>query len=223
MRRLRLGLAVVALTAACTHPAPAPEPSASTSSVSPSDHVDPAKIKRIRGDLPSGYEIADVTGQATPASLWGLGAGWTAEPPQCGVLANPVPDAGAAAGLSGSGSGGILYTVVLSTAAVVDPPAAALMAECAHWTLAYGRSTANAELIGAPQIDGVVTVGVGTALRTVVESGTETDTQAFTYSAYLGQHVAFVTLITEPGSPLPPLPPQFAADLLAATVSALRG
>jgi hypothetical protein len=40
--------------------------------------------------------------------------------------------------------------------------------------------------------------------------------------AYLGDYYAFTTLISDPGSPESPLTPQFAADLLVKTVSALR-
>jgi hypothetical protein len=46
---------------------------------------------------------------------------------------------------------------------------------------------------------------------------------ASTFSAYLDDYLVFVTVVTDPGSPNPPLGQEFAADLLVKTVSVLRG
>jgi hypothetical protein len=89
--------------------------------------------------------------------------------------------------------------------------------------MGYGRSSATVNVVEAPGIDGVDTLAMTSEIRTIVESGTETDSRAQTFSAYLGEHFVFVTLVTDPGSPDPPLPPEFAAQLLVKTVSALRG
>ena len=62
-----------------------------------------------------------------------------------------------------------------------------------------------------------------TEAKTVVEGGTETNSRAHTFTAYLGDYLAFVTVVTDPGSPNPPLGQDFAAALLVKTVSALRG
>ncbi len=64
---------------------------------------------------------------------------------------------------------------------------------------------------------------MATVAKTVVEGGTETTSTAYTFSAYLGDYLAFVTVVTDPGSPNPPLGQEFAAELLVKTVSALRG
>lgn len=169
--------------------------------------------------MPIGYEVADAVGVASPADIWGFRTGWTAEPPQCATLVEPAAG-GSAQGLSGSGDGGLLYVVVVAGSAAWD---SALTAQCAHWQMAYGRSSATAELVPAPRIEGVDTVGVSATIRTVVESGRETETRAQTFSSYLGEHVVFVTLVVDPASPHPPLPPQAAADLLVKSVAALRG
>jgi hypothetical protein len=57
--------------------------------------------------------------------------------------------------------------------------------------------------------------------RTIVEAGMETNARSTTALAYLDGYVAYVTLITDPGSPNPPLDAGFVADLLATTVAAL--
>jgi hypothetical protein len=81
---------------------------------------------------------------------------------------------------------------------------------------------AHVHLTDAPRLDGVDTVGMVADVKSSVESGTEIDSRTYTFTAYLGSYYAFTTLTTDPGSALPGLPPQFAADLLAKTVSTLR-
>lgn len=199
---------------------PAPAPPSVRAPESTVVTVDPNRVKRVRADLPPGYEVGDALGVASPAELWGFRAGWTAEPAPCAQLVDPAAGA-PAQGLSGSGDGGLLY-VVVATAQVMAPDPA-LRTECAQWTMTYGRSSASASVVEAPHIEGVETVGVSADIRTVVESGNETDSRTQTFTAYLGDHYVFVTLIVDPGSPHPPLPSQFAAELLVKTVSALRG
>jgi hypothetical protein len=167
--------------------------------------------------------VADVEAAASIPGFWGFKPGWTAEPPQCAALVDPAGEPQSAQGLSGSGPGGIIYVVVATAQSgpmALDP---VLIAECGQWAMSFGRSSATVSLVDAPRVDGADTVGMATAIRTVVESGTETDAQAQTLCAYLGEHFLFVTLVTDPGSPEPPLPPGFAADLLVKAVSALRG
>jgi hypothetical protein len=77
-------------------------------------------------------------------------------------------------------------------------------------------------LVAAPAIDGAATVGLSTTATTVVEGGTETHSDADTFTAYLGEYVAFITVVTDPGSPNPSLGQDFAAELLVKAVGALR-
>jgi hypothetical protein len=95
--------------------------------------------------------------------------------------------------------------------------------ECRQWTVSSGQTTAGVTLVDAPAIDGAATVGMATDTVTVVEGGTETRSHADTFTAYLGDYVAAVSVVTDPGSPHPAIGPHFAADLLVKTVSALRG
>ena len=86
-----------------------------------------------------------------------------------------------------------------------------------------GNTAGIVSLIDAPVIDGATTVGMDTQAKTVVEGGTETLSAAYTFSAYVDDYLVFVTVVTDPGSPNPPLGREFAADLIVKTVSALRG
>ena len=217
--RLRIAGMVAALAAACAQsPAPAP----SRPSPVPSVRINPSNIKRIGREMPGGYEVTSVADVASPGTIWGLGTGGTAEPAQCAMLAEPAAGHGRPAqGVSGSGAGGIIYAVVAEFPADrLDP---AVIASCPRWTMTNGRRRAAVRLIDPPRVDGVQTVGMASDTTTYVEGGTGIDSDAHTFTAYLGDYYAFTTLITDPGSTHPPLAPQFAADLLAKTVSALRG
>lgn len=181
--------------------------------------VEPANVMRVRSDLPSGYEVADLAGRASPVALWGFGADWSSDPPQCGGLADPAGD-GAASGFSASGPGGIVHAVVADAANAFDPSSAET---CGDWQVVAGRTSGSVTPIGPPHIEGVTTLGMATDVTTVVEGGTETHSHADTFVAYLGSHVAFVAVVTDPGSSMAALGPDVAADLLVKTVSAVRG
>ena len=214
--------AAVALCVAACAQAPGP-PTTTSASSTPSGQVNPANIERTRSELPDGYEVAEVSGPASPVAFWGFGADWLADPPRCGALAGPVPDGATTRGWSGSGPGGIVYAVVTGSPPAQVPFDPALIAECGHWTLVAKHTTGIVTLVEPPAIDAAATVGMVTQAKTVVEGGTETNSRAHTFTAYLGDYLAFVTVVTDPGSPNPPLGQDFAAALLVKTVSALRG
>ena len=104
--RLWIAVLVGVLVAAC-----AKGPAATPSATSPAagHDINPSRIKRIARDMPRGYEVTSVSGVAAPASIWGLGSGWTADPAQCATLADPAAGhTESAQGVSGSGAGGIV-------------------------------------------------------------------------------------------------------------------
>jgi hypothetical protein len=217
VRPFALLAALAVLVAACGEsPSSAPQTAASRSPA----QVNPARIDRVRTELPSGYEVAALSGRAAPIAFWGLGPDWTADPQRCGALADPVAGGATTRGWSASGAGGIVSAVVATSAATLDQ---SLIAECGQWTVSAGRTSGSITLVAAPAIDGAATVGLANTATTAVEGGTETHSHADTFTAYLGDYVAFVTVVTDPGSPNPALGQDFAAELLVKTVSALRG
>jgi len=212
------------LVAACAHP-PASAPSA-TPTKSPSAGgtvVNPASIKRVVRELPPNYEVTTgIPGGASPRVIWGLGPDATVKPPECATLADPGNGREQSAqGVSGSGAGGIVDAVVVALPGPVDLDHN-LVAACGRWTMIDGHTTAIVRLTDPPYIDGAETLGMVADTKSSVESGTEIDSRIYTFTAYLGNYYAFTTLIADPGSALPALPPQFAADLLVKTVSTLR-
>jgi Domain of unknown function (DUF5642) len=212
------------LVAGCAH-SHAPSPSA-TPTKSPSAHgavVNPANIKRVVRELPPNYEVTTgIPAGAAPRVIWSLAPDATVKPPQCATLADPGNGRDQSAqGVSASGTGGIVDAVVVALPGPVDLDRN-LVAACARWTMSDRHTTAGVRLIDAPHIDGIETLGMVADTKSSVESGTEIDSRVYIFTAYLGNYYAFTTLTTDPGSALPALPPQFAADLLVKTVSTLR-
>jgi Domain of unknown function (DUF5642) len=232
MRPFWIGTAVLLLVAACGSPRSAhPASPSGPASPAPIAAVNPANFKKVVRELPPGYEVSTGTpSAASPQLTWTLAADATATPPQCATLADPGPDPrdgreGSAQEVSGSGSGGIVNVVLVAFPA---PPGAVYLdrdavGACGQWTMTAAHTTASVRLIDPPHIYGTDTLGMLADIKTSVESGTEIDSRAYTFTAYLGDYYAFTTVTTDPGSVLATLTPQFAADLLVKTVSTLRG
>jgi hypothetical protein len=230
VRAFWIGTAVLLVVAACgsprsSHPASPSRPA----SPAPISAVNPANFKKVVRELPPGYEVSTGTpSAASPQLTWTLAAGATAAPPQCATLADPGPRdgrEGSAQEVSGSGSGGIVNVVLVAFPA---PPGRVeldsdAVAACGQWTMTAAHTTASVRLIDPPHVDGADTLGMLVDIKTSVESGTEIDSRAYTFTAYLGDFYAFTTVTTDPGSVLATLTPQFGADLLVKTVSTLRG
>ncbi|MBU8809139.1 DUF5642 family protein [Mycolicibacterium goodii] len=214
-------LAAAPVIAACGEQAPPSVVSATVTS-SAGGPVNPARIDRVRYDLPPGYEVSGFDGRVDPLSQWGFGAGWGAEPPVCGEFAVGAVDPASARGWTGSGSGGIVYAVIATSAATTSAPGPEV-ADCGEWTVTGGHSTATVTRLDAPVIEGARTTGMAATIVTVVEGGTETQSHADTFAAELDGYRCTVTVITDPGSPNAALDTGFAAALLVKTVSALRG
>jgi hypothetical protein len=219
--RVFAACAAAALCAACgasDAPRPtvgSPEPSSRPSAINLAD------VARVRGDLPAGYEIADLVGRAAPLAFWGFGPQWVADPPQCGALSDPPVDGATIRGWSGSGPGGIGFVVAAGAGGtVVDP---VVLGECGTSTLTAGHTSGTVTTVEAPAIDAATTLGLRTETTIVVEGGTETHSHADTFTAYFGGYTAYVTVVTDPGSSGPVLDADFAAALLVKTVAALRG
>lgn len=216
MRGYAIWLGAVLVIAGCAAPRPATPTQPTVTHHTGA--VNPAAVARVRSDLPPGYEVGALAEHAAPAAFWGLKPNWTAQPAQCGVLADP--GAGAPVrGWSASGPGGIVYALVAGPGAAATVPDG-----CEAWTLAGGRTTAAVRAVPPPAIADTPTVAMSTVATTVVEGGTETRSHADTASAYLDSgYVASVTVVTDPGSALPVLGPDIAARLLAQTVTAVGG
>ncbi len=218
--RLAVAAVVVLLLAGCSHPAQqAPAPS-----VQPvMRHVNPDNIRRVRRDLPPGYEVSSVSGVTAPQSIWGIGGGGTAKPVRCAALADPTGGhAQSAQGISGSGSGGTVYAVVVAAPTGQVALDQSLLGPCRQWSMTGKRASARVHLVDSPHVEDAETLGMAAEITTSVEGGNEIASRASTFTAYVGDYYVFTAVVSDPGSPNQALAPQFAADLLGKTMSALR-
>jgi hypothetical protein len=222
MRPFWIGVVLALLVTACAHSRVPKPPSSSTHGVT----VNPANIKRVVRELPPNYEVTTgIPSAASPRVIWGLeadAAEMRVKPAQCASLADPGNGRDQSAqGLSGSGAGGVIDAIVVALPGPVDLDHD-VVAACGQWTMTAGHTTVSVHLTDSPRIDGAETIGMVAAIKSSVEAGTEIDSRAYTFTAYMGNYYAFTTVTADPGSALPALPPQFAADLLVKTVSTLR-
>jgi hypothetical protein len=227
MRRFWIGpvlpFMLTLLMTACSAHSPAHRPSASPSPSAHGTAVNPANIKRVVRDLPPNYEATSgIPSGASPRVIWGLDADVTSKPALCAALADPGKGRDQSAqGLSASGPGGIINVMVVALPDPVDLDRD-VVDTCGQWVMTAEHTTATVRLTDPPHIDDAETLGMVVDIKSAVESGTEIDSRAYTFIAYLGSYYAFTTLSTDPGSAQPTLPAQFAADLLVKTVSTLR-
>jgi Domain of unknown function (DUF5642) len=222
VRPFWIGVILVLLPTACAHP-PAPKPAAPPPSSAHNTEVNPANIKKVVRELPPNYEVTTgIPTAVSPRAIWSRDTDGTVKPAQCGTLADPGDGRDQSAqGMSASGAGGVVDAIVVSLPgpAVFD---ADVVAACGQWRITSAQTTISVRLTDPPHIDGAETVALVADIKSSVEAGTEIDSRTYTFIAYLGNYYAFTTLTTDPGSALPALPAQFAADLLVKTVSTLR-
>src|SRR6201995_4449171 len=110
--RLWAAAIVVPLLAACAHPS---QHAPALSGGAAARHIDPANIRRVRRDIPPGYEVTAVSGVIAPPGIWGLGGAGVATPPRCAALADPTGGHGQSPqGIWGSGARGTVWAVVVA-------------------------------------------------------------------------------------------------------------
>src|ERR1700692_508307 len=222
MRPFWIGAVLTVVVTACGH-STAPPRSASPSPSAHGSVVNPANIKRVIRELPPNYEVTTgIPTALSPRVIWSRDDDGTVKPPECATLADPGDGRDQAAqGMSGSGAGGVIDAIAVSLPgpAVLDQD---VVAACGQWSITSAQTTISVRLTNPPHIDGAETVAMVADIKSSVESGTAIDSRTYTSSASRGNYTAFPTLTTDPGSALPALPPQFAADLLVKTVSTLR-
>ena len=235
MRIIVIGVLLMALVG-CGPSGQAPDaPTSSTAIVAPTG-IDPVRIKRIRAELPEGFEVADVAPDANLAGLAGYGGDWVADPPACAGLLGPRETA-ETRGLSASGTGGTVYVTVMPVSG--DPveaagpteggppargttPLAEPAGDCSAWTMSYQHSTARVQPAEAPQIDGATTAGLRADSVTAVESAARTESTIRWLTAEHDDQLVAVTVITTPGNAEGPLTDDYATGLLVKAVSVLH-
>lgn len=191
--------------------------------------ADIARVKDVRSSFGPEFAVSDVGPTGIDPRLLGpqqLPPGMKFEPADCASFANqqmvPAGAKGnmAAATAEGEGNRFIAIAVETSETATVNAPAE----NCRKVGFAGGGVRGMVEVVEAPQIDGVQTLGTHRVLQTTVD-GKPRSGELYNYLASFGPFLVIITAnpLVLPDKPVEPVDTQRARDLLTAAVNAVRG
>ena len=192
-------------------------------------HADIANIKTVRSLFPAQFRVSDIVPAAIDPHLLETQplAGVTFDPAECEQFARKqvLPD-GVKGNMSaivaeGDGNRFIAIAVETSEPLPVNEPAS----NCQKVTYTGLALRGLIEVVDAPKIDGVHTLGVHRVLQTAVNGKTRTG-ELYNYVARFGPFLVIVTAnpVVVPDKPtLPPVDTKRAGDLLTAGVTAVEG
>jgi Domain of unknown function (DUF5642) len=192
-------------------------------------HANIATVKNVRSSFGPPFQVTDVGPTGIDPRLLGpqtLPAGMKFEPADCAKFAaQQVVPAGAKGNMAattaeGEGNRFIAIAVETSEAVPVNDPAQ----NCQKVGFAGGGVRGLVEVVEAPQIGGVHTLGTHRVLQTMVDGKPRTG-ELYNYVASFGTFVVIVTAnpLVLPGKPVAPVDTQRARDLLTAAVAAVKG
>jgi Domain of unknown function (DUF5642) len=209
--RTLLALASAVAIGACTS-TPAPPP------------ADIGKILSAKSTFGPDFKVQTIDKTAIDPKLlsplqFQQGIKW--EPPDCAQYAWTLPSGlkGNIASVSAEGEGNRFIAMGLETSEPVRYDAA-VVDKCRHVTFGGPDVRGVVDVIDAPHIDGVQTLGKHRELHTATASG-----ELYTYVAYLDTSLVVVTAnpLPAPNQPVPPVNVQRAQQLLTDSVAAVRG
>jgi hypothetical protein len=192
-------------------------------------HPNIANVKNVRSSFGPPFQVTDVGPTGVDPRLLGpqtLPPGMKFEPADCAKFAaqQAVP-AGAKGNMAattaeGEGNRFIAIAVETSEAVPVNDPAQ----NCHKVGFAGGGVRGLVEVVEAPQIAGVHTLGTHRVLQTTVDGKPRTG-ELYNYVASFGTFLVIVTAnpLVLPGKPVARVDTQRARDLLAAAVAAVKG
>jgi Domain of unknown function (DUF5642) len=143
------------------------------------------------------------------------------DPADCAKYAWTLPAGlkGNIATLTAEGEGNRFIAMAVETSEPVrlDPE---VVEKCKHVTFSGKDMRGVVDVVDAPQIDGVQTLGKHRQLQTATASG-----ELYTYVAYLGDYLVVVTAnpVPVPNQPVPTVNVERAQQLLTDAVAAVRG
>lgn len=197
----------------------------------PADDVsnaDIARVKDVRTSFGPDFTVTDVGPSGIDPRLLArqeLPQGVTFEPADCASFANrqmlPAGAQGNMAATTAEGEGNrfIAIAVETSEAASVDAPAD----NCRKVGFAGGGMRGLVEVVDAPQMEGVQTLGTHRVVQTTVDGKSRTG-ELYNYLARFGSFLVIVTAnpLVLPDKPVAKVDTQRARDLLVAAVNAVR-
>ncbi len=217
--RAALVIACAGALAACG-PAESAEPDLS--------HADIANIKNVRSMFPAQFRVSDIAPAAIDPHLLETQPlpPVKFEPPECEQFARKqvLPDGvkGNMSAIVGEGDGNRFIAIAVETSETlpVNEPAS----NCQKVTYTGPGLRGLIEVVDAPKIDGVHTLGVHRVLQTTVNGKTRTG-ELYNYVARFGPFLVIVTgnPVVLPDKPTVPVDTKRAGDLLTAGVTAVEG
>jgi hypothetical protein len=192
-------------------------------------HADIAHVANVKSSFGSEFKVTSVGPTGIDPRLLGpqtLPPGMTFDPADCAKAASQqvVPQGMkgnmAAATAEGDGNRFIAMAVETSEAVPRTDPAQ----NCQKVGFSGPGMRGLVEVVEAPQIDGVHTVGTHRVLQTTVDGKPRTG-ELYNYVASFGTFVVIVTAnpLVLPDKPVAPVDTQRARDLLTAAVAAVKG
>jgi Domain of unknown function (DUF5642) len=192
-------------------------------------HADIAHVANVKSSFGSEFKVTSVGPTGIDPRLLGrqtLPPGTTFDPADCAKAASqPLVPSGvkgnmAATTAEGKGNRFIAIAVETSEAVPVNDPAQ----NCHKVEFTRPGMRGLVEVVEAPQIDGVHTLGTHRVVQTTVDGKPRTG-ELYNYVATFGPFLVIVTAnpLVLPDKPVVPVDTQRARDLLTATVAAVKG
>ena len=204
------------LLAACTH---ATDPK-------PAQSIDIKKVFAVKADFGPQFRVITAGPSGIDPKLLApqkLPDGVAFQPADCAKYAAgqtlPPGLKGNMAAVSAEGDGNRFIAIAVEASDRV-PFDTEVADKCKHVAFGGGPVRGVVEVVEAPHIDGVQTLGTHRALKTTVGAG-----ELYNYVAYLDNYLVVVTAnpLVVPGQPVVPVNTQRARDLLTTAVAAVRG
>jgi hypothetical protein len=192
-------------------------------------HADIANVKNVRSSFGPEFLLRDVGPAGIDPRLLApqtLPPGMTFDPPDCAKFASqqlvPPGAKGNMAATTAEGEGNRFIAIAVETSDAV--PANDPAQNCQKVGFAGSGVRGLVEVVEAPKIDGVHTMGTHRVLQTTVDGKPRTG-ELYNYVASFGTFLVIVTAnpLVLPDKPVVAVNTQRARDLLSAAVAAVKG
>jgi hypothetical protein len=191
--------------------------------------ADIGKVVGVKSSFGPQFKVTDIPPTGIDPKLLSPQAmppGMKFDPADCAKFAEgqliPPGLKGNMAATSAEGDGNRFIALAVETSAPI--PANDPAANCQKVGFANGAIRGMVEVVEAPKIDGVHTLGTHRVLQTVVQGKPRTG-ELYNYVANFGSNMVIVTAnpLVIPGQPVAPVDTKRARDLLTAAVAAVKG
>lgn len=191
---------------------------------------DITKVNEVKAKFGPEFQVKDYPETGIDPKMFGnrqLPEGLKFDPPECSkfVIQQQMPEnlQGKMAAVAAEGDPGRYITIAMQTSEPVpfnDPGRG-----CQKVGFVGGKVQGVVEVVPAPHIDGVQTIGVRRVRQLVIDGEPRAGGELYTYTAHWGDFQVIVTAnqMVKKGKVAAPIDVQRATDLLTAAVTAVRG